>query len=378
MSEPELERQVLVAGAGVAGLTLGGFLRKQGLDPVIIDRRDTDAGRQPGVLLWSNALAVFDALGVLDAVRTAGTPVDRVTTRAPDGTLVDTYEPSYGEARPFVGVSCARLRRLLRDRLPEGTIRPETTLDGVRAVDEGVEVRFSDRVHERFDAVVVDGTRPAIPDRAVDADRNDDGPTTWWVRVADGPETPDVVTELRDTDGPAFLFVPDPDGGTGVFTTRATADAPDVSPVEALRQAFDQFGWPLPAVLDAVEDGPHRYDAGRTLDQWTADRVALVGDAVHTTRPGSGLGASLAVESAVALIDELLTAPVDPAVRRYTDRRRDRVARVRNRTGTAAGAVTEPPLREAIRGFLSARDELLTAFFDRRRDALDGNRLDSV
>lgn len=378
MSARETERQVLVVGGGVAGLTLGAFLRRQGLDPVLVDQSGVGECPEAGVALWSNGLSVLDCLGVLDGVRSAGTVVSRVTTRTPDGTVVDSRGPDYGSALPFVTVTRARLCRILREHVPDVTVRPGTGVENLRPVDGATEVRFDDGVRETFDVVVgADGPGSRTREQAFDGDAESDGAATWWFRVPARVDAPDATTEVRDGDGRQFLYVPHPGGGTAYLRTDGDATVRERGgTVEALRRSFDGFEWFLPAAM-AHLDGEDLFCAAVSSGpRWTTDRVALVGDAVRGGRPGCNIGTSLALEDAFVLTDELLTRPVPAALRQYASRRLDRLARLRERTGGPNG--TDRPLSERVREFLAAHDDLMGAFFEQQRRPLAGTRLDGA
>ncbi|HZY61615.1 MAG TPA: FAD-dependent monooxygenase, partial [Edaphobacter sp.] len=71
------------------------------------------------------------------------------------------------------------------------------------------------------------------------------------------------------------------------------------------------------------------------MSRWTKGRVALVGDAAHALLPSAGVGASMAIESAYVLADELSRAPsgrIPDALRRYEQRRRARADRVQRQS----------------------------------------------
>jgi 2-polyprenyl-6-methoxyphenol hydroxylase-like FAD-dependent oxidoreductase len=373
----DVERQVLVTGAGITGLAFAGFLRTQGLDPVVVDRSDRGDGTGVGLTLWSNGLSMLDHLGVVDHVRAAGTVVTRLETRAPDGSVLDARAPPYGDARPFVTVRDARLCGLLRDRLPDGTVRTDTAVEALRSVDDAVEVRFDDGVREQFDVVV--GTRSRrspVHDRVREADATDHETTGWRVSVDDEVGTPGALTEVWSDDA-RFLFAPLADGGTGYLSTRD--DGPAAPSAAALRAAFDDVQWLLPAALARLDDADvvRVHGRGGPVGRLTAGRVALVGDAVRVPQPTPGVGASVALEDAFVLTDELLTRPVPAALCQYAVRRRDRTARLR-RTGVLASPdeADRTAILDRVRRFLSDHGELMAQFYARQRRPLSRDVLD--
>ena len=70
--------QIVVVGAGIAGLATAVALQRRGHDVTVIEER-THASSGTGISIWPNALAALDEIGLGDAVREAG---DRVTAGA--------------------------------------------------------------------------------------------------------------------------------------------------------------------------------------------------------------------------------------------------------------------------------------------------------
>lgn len=81
--------QVLVAGAGVGGLSLAGSLERAGLEPVVVERAETLDSAHGAVELWAGAVRL---LGQFDIVVGADGVTD---ARARDGAVeVDCIEPT--------------------------------------------------------------------------------------------------------------------------------------------------------------------------------------------------------------------------------------------------------------------------------------------
>ena len=73
-----MAQQIVVIGAGIAGLATAVALQRRGHDVTIIEER-TDTSSGAGISIWPNALAALDQIGLGDAVREAG---GRVTAGA--------------------------------------------------------------------------------------------------------------------------------------------------------------------------------------------------------------------------------------------------------------------------------------------------------
>src|SRR6187551_2940845 len=65
---------ILIAGAGIGGLTLALGLTRYGLRCRVLERHPSLAEVGAGITLWNNALSVLDHLGAGDDVRRWGCP----------------------------------------------------------------------------------------------------------------------------------------------------------------------------------------------------------------------------------------------------------------------------------------------------------------
>jgi 2-polyprenyl-6-methoxyphenol hydroxylase-like FAD-dependent oxidoreductase len=82
---------------------------------------------------------------------------------------------------------------------------------------------------------------------------------------------------------------------------------------QIVAEAFAGIGWRLPQLLEAMQQAPDFYFDTVSqvhLDNWSAGRVALVGDAACAARPG-GNGTGNAVVAAYVLAGELAAAGGD-------------------------------------------------------------------
>jgi 2-polyprenyl-6-methoxyphenol hydroxylase-like FAD-dependent oxidoreductase len=94
------DKRVLISGAGIAGLTLGGLLHQKGWDPLIIER--DPALRTEGYMMdfFGTGWDVSERIGIIDSLRSIHYPIDCME-----------YVDESG--KPFLSVSIDRVRRAL-------------------------------------------------------------------------------------------------------------------------------------------------------------------------------------------------------------------------------------------------------------------------
>lgn len=321
--DPLTRRPATVVGGGIGGLATALALQRTGWEVTVRERRTTLDRGGAGLVLWPNALRCLDLLGVGAAVRHAGTALDGVAIRRPDGRLVSRARTDHG-APPL-----AILRAHLVDALA-GALEPSVlTLDAT----------VSDTESLPGDLVVgADGLRSTVR-RAlgVAVEPATRGYTVWRAVVPPGVAPLEDPRELCETWGAGVRVgtVPLGGGGTYLYASALLSAAGPARTAEAelawLRCRFADWHPPVPALLRAIEPSTLlRHDVA-DLPPGRAPlhrgRYALVGDAGHAMEPNLGQGAGLALEDAVVLAHALTVEPtVAGALSTYDDLRAPRVA----------------------------------------------------
>ena len=346
--------QVLIVGAGIAGLAVGRALLSRGVSGEIVDRATAFPVAGAGLYLPGNGVRAITALGLADplAARSVRIPQQRILNH--HGRLLTRIDLRrvWGRIGPCVGIRRADLHRILLDGAAGVPIRLGTTVRAVTQTPENVLVQFEDGLARSYDVVIgADGINSSIR-RLVfgDIQPRDVGQISWRF-VADDPCGVTTWTAMLAR-GRAFLMVPVGLDGLycyadlmrrGAEATFPWSDAAEKGHVgshdhdrDALRTLFRDFAEPVPRILaqldrvDEIHVGPiEEVDLDRCVDR----RVVLVGDAAHATSPNMAQGASMALEDAQILAAALSSgdSPLE-ALAAFAARRRARVRWVQQRT----------------------------------------------
>jgi 2-polyprenyl-6-methoxyphenol hydroxylase-like FAD-dependent oxidoreductase len=335
--------QVLVVGAGIAGLAAARAIRELGWDVTVVEQRPGFDGIGTGLFVPANGVRALAALGVLDGIACRGRRIGQLRIRGAGGSA--EAMACLDRVWPGVGPSIAIHRSLMQEALLEAVLVPVrmgVRLTGITAGGTTVDVRFDDSGTARYDLVIAaDGAGSAVrgllwPDAAAGY-----AGESWWRGVVPCPPDLDDWT-LTLCQAGNLVTIP---LGAGLVYWGAGVSCPapfrDELPGRAAR-VRDRFGDATgiaAAVLDQVtDDAAVQFSAAGTA--WAEDPVAghvvLIGDAWHATTPSMAQGAAMAAEDALVLAQELnrdhRPSAIGGALRRFAARRLARVRHVQETT----------------------------------------------
>ncbi|MGX9792528.1 FAD-dependent oxidoreductase [Mycobacterium sp. MMS18-G62] len=328
-----MAQQILVIGAGIAGLATAVALQRRGIDVSVIEER-TSTSSGAGISIWPNALAALDELGLGDAVRDAGGRVSAGALRWRDGTWLRRPSPQRMEkalGEPLVVIRRSRLTTILADALAEGTLHNGLSARELVTTGDGVRVTLSDATTREAAAVVgADGTRSVVARHLNGTLTDRYVGYTAWRGVADCAIDPDVAGEVM---GPGIEFghVPLGPDHTYWFATERVPEGRTEPQGELnyLKAKFASWADPIPTVLAATDPADvlrnDLYDREQAR-QWSRGPVVVVGDAAHPMRPHLGQGGCQGLEDA-AILATFVDRADDPATAfsRFATFRRPRV-----------------------------------------------------
>lgn len=328
--------KILIIGAGIGGLSAAIALRKKGYEVEMIEKDPDWTVYGVGIIQQNNVIRAMSDLGVIDDYIDASYGFDHVKIFAPDGNevgqiplppLVEGYPANAGIARPA-------LQKVLADSAAKSgaQIRLGLTADMINDTEAHVDVTFSDGSEGRYDMIIgADGiysqTRKSLFPDAPGPEFT--GQAVWRYNF-DRPQGMEGLHAYNGNVGAGlvpmsedkiYMFVTTPETGNPRFE-RANL-------VAEMKQRIGMTCHTLHHYIDQVDDEDgvvYRPLEWLMLEtDWHKGRVALLGDAVHSTTPHLGQGAGLAIEDALVLADELSKASTpQEAFKQYRDRRFER------------------------------------------------------
>jgi 2-polyprenyl-6-methoxyphenol hydroxylase-like FAD-dependent oxidoreductase len=386
-----LHTEVLICGAGAAGLTLAIELARRHVDVILIDKATTPFGGSRGKGIQPRTLEIFDAMGVADRMVAAGGRYPRQRKYRADGgyddvVAVEAADPSaaepYGE--PLM-LPQHLTEAILRERLAELGRAPryghalagfeQDEHDGVRAQVDTADGQVA--VHARYlvgadggrsfvrKALGIDFPGEAMNARAVVADLSLSGlEDDVWHRWNDGARQI-AICPLRGTD---LFQLQMPIPLDGAF------DLSDAGIAAAIAERTGRADI-------AVHRVHWRSDyamSSRLAERYRVGRVFIAGDAAHVHPPTGGQGLNTSVQDAWNLgwkLAAVLGGAPAALLDTYEAERREVAAGMLGLAGKLLDAARQGDLRrgrETQQLDLGYRQSALT-LDERRRDGSRGD-----
>src|ERR1700687_6055532 len=287
-----MARQIVVVGAGIAGLATAVALQQRGHDVAVIEER-TDTSNGAGISIWPNALAALDQIGLGDAVRDAGGRVTAGAMRWRDGSWL--RRPSTERLVNALGEALVVVRRSALTDVLAGALTTGTVQNGVAARElvvsgDGVRITLSDATTREAAALIgADGTRSVVARHLNGALRDRYAGYTAWRGVASYAMDAELAGETIGAGG-EVRHVPLGHDRTYWFATERAPEgrvAPE-GELAYLRRKFATWPDPIPAVLATTDPADVLHNDLYDRDQarhWARGPGVLVGGAAHPRGP---------------------------------------------------------------------------------------------
>ncbi|HLN70379.1 MAG TPA: FAD-dependent monooxygenase [Streptosporangiaceae bacterium] len=317
-------RNVLISGAGPAGTTLAYWLRRHGFRPTVVERAPAPRDGGQAVDVRGAAIEVAGRTGILDEFRRARTATRGMSYVSSTGKRLASLNAAFGViGATDVEIIRGDLARILHQATSDVEYIFGDSITGICEHADTVEITFERAPARAFDLVVgADGLHSNVRSLAFGPESpfirhlglylaifttpNDLGLDHWQLIHAVPGKSVTITSARENTDARAIFFFASPPLNYDHHDTRQQQDI--------LASAFSTEQWEVPHLLKAMRHAPDFYFDSASqirMDNWSAGRVTLLGDAGYCPSPLSGQGTSLALVGAYVLAGELQAAAGD-------------------------------------------------------------------
>lgn len=319
------EIHILVSGASIAGLSTAYWLAKYGFRVSVVEKAPYIRPGGQALDVRGPALEVAARMGILDTIRdngaklkgmsvvdsSTGEEIFRSTERTITGGKFDS---------PDIEILRDDLCRVLFEAVgPKVEYIFNDTIVSLHQDETGVDVIFANATPQRFDLVIgADGVRSNVRRLVFGADEQFTRYLGHYVAIFTMPNVLNLdhweLFVQHEGSLAAAIIVKDRNSEARTYLGFST-DKPlsyDYRDITAQKQLITDrnanIGWEIPKILQHMQQSPNFYFDSINqivMENWSKERVVLVGDAGYSVSLTLGQGTTIAMVGAYVLAGEL-------------------------------------------------------------------------
>ncbi len=324
--------RILIAGGGIAGLTLAYWLHRYGMEPVVIEQAGGMRSDGYAIDFFSTGYDLAERMELISRLQPQHIPLKEVAYVSESGKLIAKLDMALMR-KVMHGKYMALMRLSLEEVLYEAVagkveVRFGRSLVAIQQDPGTVTVTCNDGTTETFDLLIgTDGIHSTTRKLVFGPEEQFGRYLGYYVACYALPDRYGIGHAWKNYTEPGRLAGAYCSSNEGeiitlfLYKTQDEGHIPREQRLPRLREAFAGMGWVTQQILDDAPDYNAIFMDTVTQIQmptWHQGRVALVGDACGCPTLISGQGASMAMGGAYILAEALHEADdYQDAFRRY-------------------------------------------------------------
>lgn len=315
MKEENYQGHILIVGAGIAGLTTAFLLQQLGYNIEIIEKASAWNAEGGAITLMPNGMRLLHEIGVGNHLEEKGNTIKQIKITDVDNRLLSCFnvEQYATPVAKTITIHRSILHETLRTKLIKTPVHFNTTLTSVEEQGEKVKITFFDKRICFYDLVIgCDGMYSSVRQALFQNNQLNYAGYICWRFICNTDHffyEDDTLTEMWGQ-GKRVGIVPLRDKKIHCFASINTNKPEQLKNICAdhFRSLFREFKGIVPQLLQTFSDNDKLWFCKLEdvhLKNWISNRVVLMGDAAHGMTPNLTQGASMAIEDAVCLYNEL-------------------------------------------------------------------------
>ena len=326
-----------IIGAGIGGLTTAIALQQKGIVTRIFEQAPQFKPLGAGLVLASNAMQVYQKLGLAEEIAAAGIPISKMHLTTPQLEAFSNIDLSYFENKyqiKNIAIHRGKLQEILVKQLDAKQIHLNYQLQTVTEKDTGYELIFKNG-ETLFSKQLLgaDGIQSKIRSSLFGDTTIRSSQQICWRGVCEfqlPKKHKNIFTEAWGK-GDRFGFVqiaPNLVYWYAVKTMEQAYSSYTTTDWSSLFKDYDSIAQELIASTPKATIHVAELADLLPLKKWYRKGVCLLGDAAHATTPNMGQGACQAIEDAYVLAECLQQGEQEEAFAKFQQIRKSKVSYV--------------------------------------------------
>lgn len=319
-------KNIDIIGAGIGGLTTAIALQKKGFNIRIFEQADKVKPIGAGIILASNAMQVYEKLGLRNKIEKRGNIISSMNITKPDLKSLSKIDLKYFEnihKVKNIAIHRGVLQQILIEKLQTTEISLNHKLKNIHKTDKGYLLIFdNDTTYKSSILLGADGLNSTVRQELFPKSTIRNAKQICWRGITEFSLPLKFKNELNEAWGKSerFGFVQIAKNKVYWYALKSFKNNSNLFSVEKISDYFNEFH---PIIREIIgKTSKERINTAEISDLkpsefWHQENVCLIGDAAHATTPNMGQGACQAIEDAFVLSECIGKYEINEAFERF-------------------------------------------------------------